>query len=106
MLEPFLHTLSVICRGAVPRYLAYEHVKVRVPGPGGRRQREHKMLIYCWRRELDFPDAPVFHAQPVNLDAPQSQYGALNVPPKSIFPEVRPVLNYSLQPCCFGKRRR
>ena len=33
LLEPFLHTLSVICRGAVPRYLAYEHVKVRVPGP-------------------------------------------------------------------------
>ncbi|CAL8466262.1 g5798 [Coccomyxa elongata] len=74
--------------GAVPRYLAYEHVKVRILGPGGRRQREHKMLIYCWRRELDFPDAPVFHAQPVNLDAPQSQYGALNVPPKSIFPEA------------------
>ncbi|CAL8463303.1 g2837 [Coccomyxa elongata] len=72
--------------GVVPQYLAYEHIKVPVPRPGGRRQREHKILIYCWRRELDFPDAPVFHAQPVKT--PQSQYGALNVPPKSIFPEA------------------
>ena len=70
----------------MPQFLAYEHVKV--PVPGGRR-REPKTLVYCWQQEVVFPDAPVFHAQPVST--PQSQYGALNVPPGSIFPRVRPL---------------
>lgn len=73
-------------RGCVPKFLAYEHVKV--PVPGGRR-REPKILIYCWPSVVVFPDAPVFHAQPVST--PQSQYGALNVSPGTVFPEVRPL---------------
>ena len=72
-------------RGCVPPFMAYEHVKV--PVPGGRR-REPKILVYCWPRTVVFPDAPVFHVQPVNT--PQSQYGALNVLPGSMFQGVRP----------------
>ena len=73
-------------RGCAPDYMAYEHIKVRVPE--GRR-REPKILVYCWPRTVVFPDAPVFHVQPVST--PQSQYGALNVPPGSMFPRVRPL---------------
>ena len=73
-------------RDRVPKFLAYEHVKM--PVPGGRR-REPKILIYCWPSVLVFPDALVFHAHPVST--PQSQYGALNVSPGTVFPEVRPL---------------
>ena len=68
----------------VPKFLAYEHVKV--PVPEGRR-REPKTLIYCWQRVVVFPDAPVFHAQLVTSD-PSTQYGALNVLLGITFPEV------------------
>ena len=81
-------------RGSVPAFLAYEHVKV--PVPGGRR-REPKILIYCWQQEVVFPEAPVFHAQPVTT--PQSQYGALNVAPGSMFPGVRPSSSSSSIEC-------
>ena len=71
-------------RGNAPRFLAYEYVKA--PDPEGYR-REPKILIFCWPPTVIFPDAPVFHAQPVNT--PQSQYGALNVAPDLIIPKVR-----------------
>ncbi|BDA45893.1 hypothetical protein COCOBI_07-6800 [Coccomyxa sp. Obi] len=67
--------------GHVPRYIAFE--KVKVPVPEGRK-REPKILVFCFLRTVVFPAAPVFHAQPVSN--PQSQYGALNVTPGSIFP--------------------
>ena len=57
-------------RGTVPVFLAYEHIKVRVPE--GRR-REPKILVFGWLRTVVFPDAPVFHAQPVS--SPQSSTG-------------------------------
>ena len=81
-------------RGTVPMFLVYEHVKVRVPE--GRR-RDPKILIFGWLRTVVFPDAPVFHALPVS--SPQSQYGALDAAPSSVFPEVRPT---SLDEKCMG----
>ena len=68
-------------------FLAYEHVKVRVPK--GRR-RDPKILVFGWLRTVVFLDAPVFHAQPVSN--PQSQYGALDAAPSFVFPGVRPTI--------------
>ena len=82
---------SFPCRDCVPEFLAYEHVKV--PIPKGGRHLAPTVLIYCWRDAVHFLDAPVFHAQPALT--PKSQYGALNMPPKSMCPEVR------LTGCCY-----
>ena len=82
---------SFSCRDYVPEFLAYEHVKV--PIPGGGRHWAKVIFIFCWRDTIHFPDVPVFHAQPA-LD-PQSQYGNLTMIPKSMFPKVRPT------DCCY-----
>ena len=73
-----------MCRRAVPSFLAYERVKEPARLGGHRMPR---ILIFCWRKTVLFPDAPVFHAQTVQN--PQSQYGALDTTPKSTFPKVR-----------------
>ena len=69
----------------MPAFLAYERVKE----PAASRSGAHRMpriLIFCWRKTVLFPDAPVFHAQPVHNE--QSQYGALDTKPESTFPKV------------------
>ena len=79
------HGLCAMHRRTVAPYLAYERVKVLVPG--GRR-REAKTLLFCWPHTVVLPAAPGFHPPPVT--PPHSHYGALNVPPGSFYPTVRP----------------
>ena len=67
----------------MPSFLAYERVKEPARLGGHRMPR---ILIFCWRKTVIFPDAPVFHAQTVHN--PQSQYGALDTPPGSTFLNV------------------
>ena len=51
-----------------------------------------KLLDAC----SEFPNAPVFHAQPVS--SAKTQYGALNATPRSALPQVRSAPNAYCQP--------